>query len=121
MAGRPGSADSPEDTAATLYRVTILSYLRFSLTGEADREDFEKDMHAMLELARRQPGYRWAEMGPSLVDPAVYLVVSEWDDVVQVRAWEHEEEHSGVMEKWEPLYRDPLFHQRFVPWQRPAP
>ena len=79
------------------------------------------DLMLMLELARRQPGYRWAEMGPSLVDPTVYLVVSEWDDVEQVRAWEHEEEHSGVMEKWEPLYREPLLHQRFVPWRRPAP
>jgi heme-degrading monooxygenase HmoA len=99
--------------------VTILSYLRFSLTQEADRGDFEKDMRAMLELARHQEGFRWAEMGPSLTDPSVYLVVSEWDEVGQVRAWEHEEEHSGVMEKWEPLYREPLFHQRFVPWTRP--
>ena len=78
-------------------------------------------MRAMLELARRQPGFRWAEMGPSLVDPSIYVVVSEWDEVEQVRAWEHEEEHSGVMEKWEPLYREPLFHQRFVPWVRPSP
>src|SRR6266511_2538126 len=77
-------------------------------------------MRAMMELASRQPGYRWADMGPSLVDPSVYLVVSEWDDVEQVRAWEHEEEHSGVMEKWEPLYREPLFHQRFVPWRTRA-
>ena len=101
--------------------MTILSYLRFSLTREADREDFETDMQAMLDLAQRQPGYRWAEMGPSILDATVYLVVSEWDDVEQVRAWEHEEQHSGVMEKWEPLYREPLFHQRFVPWQRPSP
>ena len=113
-------AGSSRKTAATLYRVTILSYLRFSLTQEADREDFEKDMRGMLDLAERQPGFRWAEMGPSLVDPTVYLVVSEWDHVEQVRAWEHEEEHSGVMEKWEPLYREPLLHRRFVPWTRPS-
>ena len=101
--------------------MTVLSYLKFSLLPDADRAEFERDMHAMLGLAQRQPGYRWAEMGPSIVDPSGYLVVSEWDDVDQVRAWEHEEEHSGVMEKWEPLYREPLFHQRFVPWQRPKP
>jgi heme-degrading monooxygenase HmoA len=101
--------------------VTILSYLRFSLTWEADREDFETDMRAMLDLAQRQPGYRWAEMGPSMMDATVYIVISEWDAVEQVRAWEHEEEHSGVMEKWEPLYREPLLHRRFVPWQRPSP
>ena len=101
--------------------MTILSYLKFSLVPEADREDFERDMHAMFELATRQPGFRWAEMGASMRDPTVYVVVSEWDDVERVRSWEHEEEHSGVMQKWEPRYRDPLLHQRFVPWVRPAP
>ena len=75
----------------------------------------------MLRLAEGQSGYRWAQMGPSLLDSSAYLVVSEWDDVEQVRAWEHEEEHSGVMEKWEPQYRQPLLHQRFVPWVRPRP
>jgi heme-degrading monooxygenase HmoA len=101
--------------------MTVLSYLKFSLVTGADRDDFERDMHSMFELARHQPGYRWAEMGPSLLDPTVYVVMSEWDGVDQVRAWEHEEEHSGVMEKWEPQYREPLFHQRFVPWVRPRP
>jgi heme-degrading monooxygenase HmoA len=101
--------------------MTILSYLRFSLVPGADREDFEHDLHAMLRLAAGRPGYRWADMGPSLTDPSIYLVVSEWDDVEQVRAWEHEEEHTGVMQKWEPRYREPLLHQRWVPWQRPAP
>jgi heme-degrading monooxygenase HmoA len=99
--------------------MTVLSYLKFSLRPDADRAEFERDMHEMLGLAKRQPGYRWAEMGPSMVDPSGYLVVSEWDEVDQVRAWEHEEEHSGVMEKWEPSYREPLLHQRFVPWERP--
>jgi heme-degrading monooxygenase HmoA len=101
--------------------MTILSYLRFSLVPGADREDFERDLHAMLRLAAGQPGYRWADMGPSLIDPSIYLVVSEWDDVEQVRAWEHEEEHTGVMQKWEPRYREPFLHRRWVPWQRPAP
>jgi heme-degrading monooxygenase HmoA len=101
--------------------MTILSYLRFSLLPGADRAQFERDMHAMLELATHQAGYRWAEMGPSMIDPSTYLVISEWEDVQDVRAWEHEEEHSGVMQRWEPLYREPLFHQRFVPWVRPAP
>jgi heme-degrading monooxygenase HmoA len=101
--------------------MSVLSYLRFSLRPEADRPDFERDLQAMLELAGRQPGFQWAEMGPSLTDHAVYIVVSEWDEVEQVRAWEHEEEHSGVMEKWEPRYREALLHRRFVPWQRPAP
>jgi heme-degrading monooxygenase HmoA len=99
--------------------MAILSYLRFSLLPEADLKDFERDLDAMLRLATEQAGYRWAEMGPSMLDPSVYLVVSEWDEVEQVRAWEHEEEHTGVMQKWEPQYREPLLHRRFVPWQRP--
>ena len=101
--------------------MSILSYLKFSLAPDADRQAFERDMHAMFELAASQPGYRWAEMGPSMTDPQVYLVVSEWDDVEQVRAWEHIEEHEGVMEKWEPAYAEPLVHRRFEPWQRPSP
>jgi heme-degrading monooxygenase HmoA len=101
--------------------VTILSYLRFCLSADAELEDFERDLGAMLDQARRQPGYQWAEMGPSLVDPHVYIVLSEWDDVDRVRAWEHEEEHSGVMQKWEPHYAEPFLHRRFVPWQRPQP
>lgn len=101
--------------------MTILSYLRFSLTPGADLSDFERDLLTMLELAKRQPGYMWSEMGPSIQDGHVYTVVSEWDDVDQVRAWEHEEEHSGVMQKWEPKYSEPFLHRRFVPWQRPQP
>ena len=100
--------------------MSVVSYLRFSLAPGFDREDFERDMHAMLALATGQPGYQWAEMGPSMTDPSVYLVVSEWDAVDQIRAWEHEEEHSGVMDKWLPCYREPLVHRRFVPWQRPG-
>lgn len=101
--------------------MSILSYLRFALRPTAPREGFERDMHAMLELARTQPGFQWAEMGPTMTDPDVYVVVSEWDDVEQVRAWEHVEEHEGVMERWEPHYREPLLHRRFVPWVRPRP
>ena len=99
--------------------MAILSYLRFRLSGTADLRDFEEDMRAMLALAQGRSGYLWAEMGPSMVDPLVYLVVSEWEDVEDVRAWERVEEHAGIMEKWEPLYGEPLLHRRFVPWQRP--
>lgn len=108
------------EAAATLGAVAILSYLRFSLAPEADLEEFERDLQEMLALAQEQPGYRWTDTGRSLADPRVYLVVSEWDDVERVRAWEHVEEHEGVGKKWEPLYREPLVHRRFVPWQRPA-
>ena len=100
--------------------VTLLSYLRFALSSDSDLAEFEQDMRDMLAMAEKQPGFQWAEMGPSMTDEHVYLVVSEWDDVEQVRVWEHVEEHTGLMEKWEPRYRDPFLHRRFVPWQRPA-
>lgn len=99
--------------------MAVLSYLRFSLLPESDLAEFEEDLHAMLELARGQAGYRWAEMGPTMTDPTGYVVVSEWDAVEHVRAWEHIEEHEGIMQKWETRYREPLVHRRFVPWQRP--
>jgi len=101
--------------------VAILSYLRFALTEEADVEEFERDLRAMLALAAVQPGHRWTELGPALSDPRAYIIVSEWDDVERVRAWEHVEEHEGIAVRWEPFYREPLIHRRFVPWQRPAP
>ena len=27
----------------------------------------------------------------------------------------------GIADKWEPFYREPLVHQRFVAWLRPVP
>jgi len=99
--------------------MTILSSLRFALLAEADLEAFDRDMREMLALGERQPGYRWTEMGPSIADPRVYIVVSEWDTVEQVRAWEHVPEHEAAAKRWEPLYREPLVHRRFTPWVRP--
>ena len=99
--------------------MAILSYLRFALRDEADREEFERDLDDMMRLTRRQPGFRWAEMGRSLEDGVVYIVVSEWDDVEQVRAWEHHPEHEVVIKRWETRYRDTFVHRRFVPWVRP--
>jgi heme-degrading monooxygenase HmoA len=101
--------------------VALFSYLRFSLLSSADLAEFEQDMHSMLALAEKQPGFQWAEMGASMTDEHVYVVVSEWDDVEHARAWEHVEEHTGVMEKWEAQYREAFIHRRFVPWLRPAP
>lgn len=97
----------------------ILSYLRFAMRDQADRAAFEKDLDDMLTLAESQPGFRWAEVSRSLTDEAVYVVISEWDEVDQVRAWEHVPEHEAVMARWEEGYREPFVHRRFVPWVRP--
>jgi heme-degrading monooxygenase HmoA len=99
--------------------VSVLSYLRFALADPADREAFERDLDEMMRLSREQPGFRWAEMGRGLEDDLVYIVVSEWDEVDQVRAWEHHPEHEVVIKRWEDRYRDVFIHRRFVPWVRP--
>ncbi len=99
----------------------MLVYLRFVLKPEADREGFERDLASMQELARRQPGFHWSEVGGGSFDERTYLVVSEWEDVEQVRAYEHHPEHQAVMERWEEQYAETFQHRRFVPWIPPGP
>jgi heme-degrading monooxygenase HmoA len=99
--------------------VSILSYLRFALADEADRAAFEHDLDEMLRLAISQLGFQWSEVTRSLTDGVVYVVVSEWDEVEQVRAWEHHPDHEEVIERWAQRYREPFVHRRFVPWIRP--
>ena len=99
--------------------MSILSYLRFALHPGADATAFERDLGDMLSLSRSQPGFRWAEVARATTGDTVYLVVSEWDEIEQVRAWEHHPEHEEVMARWEGEYREPFIHRRFVPWIRP--
>jgi heme-degrading monooxygenase HmoA len=99
--------------------MTVLVTLRFRLADAADIEEFEGDLRAMEALAGTQPGYRWSEMRRSVDDALVYLVVSEWDDIEQVRAWEREDRHAVQLE-WMSRLAEPLEHRRFTPWQRPA-
>lgn len=96
----------------------ILAYLRFALSPEADAAAFERDLRAMMALEAEQPGFRRAEVARSLADDRVWVVVSEWDAVEQVRAWEHHPDHEALYDRWEPHYREPLVHRRFVPWTR---
>jgi heme-degrading monooxygenase HmoA len=113
-AGGEGLIGAPSDQLAT-----VLSYLRFALKPGSDIDAFERDLGEMLELSGSQPGFRWAEVARSTTEDAVYLVVSEWDQVEQVRAWEHHPKHEAVMDRWEGKYREPFIHRRFVPWIRP--
>jgi hypothetical protein len=45
-------------------------------------------------------------------DHLVSFVVSEWDDIDDVRAWEHNGVHVEVQHKWEPQLLEPLVHRR---------
>jgi heme-degrading monooxygenase HmoA len=99
--------------------MTVMSYLRFVLDEHADRAEFECDLASVKELGERQPGFRWAEVGRDPWDDRTYVVVSEWDEVDQVRAFEHHPEHEAVMKRWDPNYAEEFVHRRFVPWIRP--
>jgi heme-degrading monooxygenase HmoA len=100
--------------------VAVFVYLRFRLAGDADTEDFERDLRTMQELAATQPGYGWSEIARSTRDERVYVVLSEWDDIQHVRGWEHDGAHVEVQHRWEPHFEQPLVHRRFTPWERPA-
>lgn len=99
--------------------MSILVYLRFVLGPEADGEVFERDLGAMQEPAGDRPGFRWSEVAGDPWGDRTYVVVSEWDEVDQVRACEHHTEHVAITERWEPQYAEPFVHRRFVPWIRP--
>jgi heme-degrading monooxygenase HmoA len=100
--------------------MAIFVYLRFRLAETADIPDFEGDMRAMAELAKTQPGHMWSEMGGSMQDQLVYVVVSEWDDIEDVRSWEHHRAHVEIQRKWESQLHEPLIHRRYAPWERPT-
>lgn len=99
--------------------MTILVYLRFSLAETADLDEFRGDLWAMAELAEEQPGHHWSEIGHSIRDQSVFVIVSEWSTVDDVRAWEHDDRHVEIQHKWEPQFREALVHQRFTPCERP--
>ena len=96
-------------------------YLRFALSPEADPAAFEDDLLAMRRLAEAQPGFHRSQVGRDPWNERTYLVVSEWDEVEQVRAYEHHPEHEAIMARWEDLYEEAFQHRRFVPWVRVEP
>ena len=95
--------------------MTVLAYLRFVLDEEADRAAFELDLAAMMDLADAQEGFRWGEIGRDPWDERTYIVVSEWDEIDQVRAFEHHPGHEPIIDRWEPHYAEEMTHRRFVP------
>jgi heme-degrading monooxygenase HmoA len=99
---------------------TLLSYLKFVLASETDRDAFEEDLKQMLERAVTQPGYKWAEMGRDIWDDRKHIVLSEWETFEDMKAWENNTEHGKVMDRWpDEKYAEPFRHRRFVPWKKP--
>ena len=99
--------------------MTVLAYLRFVLDSDADLGAFELDLAALLDLADAQEGFLWGEVGRDPWDERTYIVVTEWQEVEQIRAFEHHLDHEPVMKRWEPHYAEKMVHRRFVPWTRP--
>ncbi len=99
--------------------MSLMSYLRFRIKPEADPSEFESDLHAMAERAATQPGFMWSETGRDPGHDRTFIVVSEWEEVDHVRAWERDGDHGAMMDKWEPMYAEEMQHRRFVPWVRP--
>jgi heme-degrading monooxygenase HmoA len=86
--------------------------------GYSSEEEFLKDINAMTELAKKQPGFIRSEVWKSQTetDPAVYLVESEWETREDMAAMEHHPEHEEVMSNYP---HEPI-HLRMVPWVRPS-
>jgi heme-degrading monooxygenase HmoA len=118
----------PDETPQTLppldekgfpYDTTWVSILQF-FVKDGDQADFEKDLDAMYELGKKQPGYIWAHYGRSMIDGR-YFVISEWESYEQMKAWEHEETHEALGDAWETRYeagRD-MENRKLIPWYRP--
>lgn len=104
---------------AEVYAVSIFSYLKLSVRPEV-KVEFERDLEEMLTLAPQQPGFEGVEVFQLRDDADTYLVLSQWESIDHLRAWEHSPRHDEVLKKHNPRLRQPEEHRRYVPWQRPT-
>lgn len=98
----------------------VLSYLKLAIRDEA-RKDFEQDLDELLGLAPQQPGFRWVEVYQLRGDPSTYLILSEWETLEDLKAWEHSPRHEEAMTENEPRFRTPETHRRYAPYTPPPP
>lgn len=97
----------------------VISYLKLMYKPE----EFSKstsDLDRMLELAKGQKGFQWAEVYQPRGDSYTWLIFSEWETVEDLRAWEHHPEHEKVMDANKPLFREKEVHRRYQPWTKPV-
>lgn len=91
--------------------MAIFSYLKLSFFEGTDFSELNKEMDSLMELAKSQKGFQWADLYTDPKDTKVYLIVSLWDTVEEIRAWEHHPVHEAAMDK----YPHTLVHQRYTP------
>src|SRR6266550_556061 len=97
-----------------------LSILQF-FVKEENTEAFEQLCEETYELAKKQPGYKGAHYGRSMIDGR-YFIISEWDSLKAMKDWEDVEEHGTAMDKGDTLYHPgrAMENRKFIPWQRPG-
>lgn len=78
----------------------VLSYLHLPIP-EGDRERMKRELDAMLALARQQPGFRQVEVLQPLEGASAYIILSEWETLDQLRAWEHQPQHEAIIEAYQ--------------------
>lgn len=98
----------------------VLSYLKLMYKPEEFSKSVD-DLERMLALAKGQKGFLWAEVTQPRDDRYTWIILSEWEMVEDLRAWEHHPDHEKVMDENKPRFRDKEVHRRFQPWVKPAP
>ena len=94
--------------------MAVLSYLRLAIEEEVLPE-FQRDLGEMLRLARGRPGLQWAQLLGDGENPNVHVVLSQWEAVEDIRAWEHSPQHEAIMQKYDPHYAEEVIHRRYSP------
>ncbi len=98
--------------------MAIRSLLKLPLEGYASEAEMQKDLDAMVALAKKQPGFISVEIWRSHNDkePVTFLVESVWETREDMAAMEHRDELEEVLSNYPP---EPV-HLRVVDWVRPA-
>ena|SRR5579871_1774612 len=99
--------------------MAITSLLKLPVVGYESEEAFVKDLDAMMEVAKKQPGFISAQIwkSPTDTNPLVYMVESEWESKAHMALMEHQADHQKVMDAY-PLAKE-IVHLRLVPWGAP--
>lgn len=97
----PARADAPAGTAPDpVGRVRVLVYA--SAPG-ADPSAVEAAYHTISRALDGTPGLLGNVLMRSLLDPAAFVVMSEWRDIASFRTWEEGAGHRDVTAPLRPL------------------
>lgn len=92
--------------------MATLSYLRFSIRPEYSAE-FERDLEAAAQAARRAPGVAWVELLRHPGGPHTYVVLSEWEDAAPMQDFEESSLHQRFVLEHEPHFASTMVIRRY--------